>query len=284
MPEALRKTGIPALREAQWGSHICLFYGSKQDLLDANVSYVAAGLQAREFCIWAISDPIDEDEARAALAAGIPDFAGHATRGSVEFLPGYDWYLKGGVLDPKRVTFGWQEKLEGALTKGFEGMRVSGNAFWMEKNLWKDFREYETELDEAIIGRPMIVLCTYSLTAARAVDLLDVAHTHNFSIALRNGAWEFLETPELRQANREIRQLSNAMDVLSQLAGQDSLTKRERSVLAELLRGASSREVGRKLGISPRTVDFHRANILRKLEARNIADLVRIALGDHSEN
>jgi DNA-binding CsgD family transcriptional regulator len=44
------------------------------------------------------------------------------------------------------------------------------------------------------------------------------------------------------------------------------------------VRGASSKEAARRLGISPRTVEFHRANIMRKLGARNTADLLRCVL------
>ena len=57
-----------------------------------------------------------------------------------------------------------------------------------------------------------------------------------------------------------------------------ALTAREREVLAEIAGGASNKEVGRHLGISPRTVEVHRARIMEKLGARNVADLVRIAL------
>jgi FixJ family two-component response regulator len=58
----------------------------------------------------------------------------------------------------------------------------------------------------------------------------------------------------------------------------DTLTPREREVLAELVAGATNKEAGRRLGISPRTVEIHRAHIMEKLGARNAADLVRIAL------
>ena len=57
-----------------------------------------------------------------------------------------------------------------------------------------------------------------------------------------------------------------------------SLTPRERQVLAEIMAGASNKVAGRRLGISPRTVEVHRASIMEKLGARNAADLVRIAL------
>ena len=57
-----------------------------------------------------------------------------------------------------------------------------------------------------------------------------------------------------------------------------SLTPRERQVLGEIMAGASNKEAGRTLGISPRTIEVHRARIMEKLGAKNAADLVRIVL------
>ena len=62
------------------------------------------------------------------------------------------------------------------------------------------------------------------------------------------------------------------------LHGQDLLTPREHEVLAQIAAGASNKEAGRRLGISPRTVEVHRARIMEKIGARNAADLVRIVL------
>lgn len=276
---ALRKTGIRLLGEAPWGTHVCLFYETKEDLLDAAASYFQAGLEANEYCVWAISEQITEQDAEAALRAAVPDFDRYLVAGQIELLPGREWYLKGNKFDMKRITGGWNEKLAGALAKGYEGMRVSGNAFWIATKHWKEFCEYEQELDRSIVGRKMIILCTYPLHASRAVDILDVARAHQSTIARRNGRWEFLETPELRQARTEIDKLTGALDILSKpFPGHDLLTPRERVALAHIVRGASSKEAGRELGISPRTVEFHRANIMQKLSAKNTAELVRKVL------
>jgi MEDS: MEthanogen/methylotroph, DcmR Sensory domain len=143
--------------------------------------------------------------------------------------PGYQRYLRGDEFDPQRIIGGWRAKLDEALARGFEGMRVSGNAFRFETSLWTTFREYEAELDRSLAGRRMIVLCTYSLEASRAVDVLDVARTHNFSIAKRDGRWDFLETPELAEAKREIGRLNGAI-----VPGSSQLTHREQIVLAQI--------------------------------------------------
>jgi DNA-binding CsgD family transcriptional regulator len=164
---------------------------------------------------------------------------------------------------------------------GYDGMRVSGNAFWTATDHWKAFCEYEQELNRSLVGQKMIVQCTYWLRETSAVDIFDAARAHQCTMARRNGQWEVLEAPELRQAKREIHKHKDALDVLSKpFPGHKLLTSRERVTLAHILRGASSKEAARRLGVSPRTIEFHRANIMRKLRARNTVDLVRKVLGE----
>jgi DNA-binding CsgD family transcriptional regulator len=281
----LRNTGLAPVGDRPWGTHICLFYETPQDLYDVHAEYFGAGLASGEFCIWALSDPINRENAIEALRKSVPDFDKYLRDGQIEFIPGYQWYLRGEEFDPQRITGGWHAKLDEALARGFDGMRVSGNAFWFETGLWTTFREYEAELDRSLAGRKMIVLCTYSLKASRAVDVLDVARTHNFSIAKRDGRWDFLETPELAQAKREIGRLNGAIDILSNpFPGRRHLTHREQVVLAQVVKGASSKEAARNLSISHRTVEFHRKNIMRKLGARNVIDLLGIVLGNRLPN
>ena len=272
----LRRTGIRLLGEIPWGTHVCVFYETREDLLDTATAYFKVGLDSNELCVWAVSSPITEDDAWTALRVSVRDLPARRTAGQIEILQGYDWYLKGDQFDLRRITAGWSEKLNHALALGYEGLRVSGNAFWFERNQWKEFSEYEHELDRSLAGQKMIVMCTYSLRESRAVDILDVVRAHNFTLARRNGEWEFLESPELKQAKVEINKLNGAISVLSHaFNGSNLLTPRERVVLAQLVRGATSKEAARALNISPRTVEFHRANIMKKLGVRNLVELVR---------
>lgn len=106
--------------------------------------------------------------------------------------------------------------------------------------------------------------------------------------AIKNGAIDYLVKPF--NGSDMLCRISGALAAQSQkdgafdFPGCDRLTPREREVLAEIAAGASNKEAGRRLKISPRTVEVHRARIMDKLGARNAADLVRIALGRRSRN
>lgn len=53
-----------------------------------------------------------------------------------------------------------------------------------------------------------------------------------------------------------------------------NITKRELEVLEHLSRGFNSREIAEKLFISPNTVEYHRRQLLKKTQSKNIADLI----------
>ena len=111
-----------------WGSHVCVFYESKDDLLDTVVPYFKTGLDSNEFCLWAPSEPLTQDEASMALRQRIPAFDRHLAAADMEVVLGREWYLKGEQFDLKRITAAWDEKLRSAMARGYDGMRVSGNA------------------------------------------------------------------------------------------------------------------------------------------------------------
>jgi len=58
----------------------------------------------------------------------------------------------------------------------------------------------------------------------------------------------------------------------------ESLSERERQVMAAVVAGLPNKTIAHQLGISPRTVEVHRANIMSKMQARNLPELVRMSI------
>jgi DNA-binding NarL/FixJ family response regulator len=80
------------------------------------------------------------------------------------------------------------------------------------------------------------------------------------------------------QARRHADDARRPGPIFAQEAGQKPLTKREREVLSLISEGCSNKQGALRMNISPRTFESHRAEAMRKLGARNTADLVRKAL------
>ena len=130
----------------------------------------------------------------------------------MEFIPCEECYLSDGIFDLDRVTSEWSARLNGALSAGYEGIRVTGSTGWLQTREWPDFWRYEDTLNESIADQPMTVLCTYPLVGSGGCDILDVTHTHQSAITKRGGNWEVIETAALKHAKEEIRKLNEELE------------------------------------------------------------------------
>ncbi len=122
---------------------------------------------------------------------------------------------------------------------------------------------------EAHIGLPFIILTGHADVAIAVA-------------AFRAGAFDFLEKPFSESIFLEMvqRAIQHSRAELVSEAKQHEieehmamLTDREREVVAELINGDSTKEIGRKLKISHRTVERHRQNALKKIGVRSILEL-----------
>jgi len=105
---------------------------------------------------------------------------------------------------------------------------------------------------------------------------------------MKKGAMDFIQKPFQEEAlvNLVERMLDQAKDAFSEhqhSASRDALlaklTSREAQVLERIVAGRLNKQIADDLGISIKTVEAHRANIMEKLNANTVADLLKIALG-----
>jgi len=105
--------------------------------------------------------------------------------------------------------------------------------------------------------------------------------------AMKVGASDFLEKPfddevllasvraALKRQDGESKRNSDRADIEIKLA---TLSNRERDVLGGLVAGRANKQIAFDLGISPRTVEIYRANLMNKMHAGSLSELVRMAL------
>jgi transcriptional regulator with PAS, ATPase and Fis domain len=208
----LRRTGIGVVGDVPWGTHFFLFYEAKEDLLETLIPYFCAGLEDGEFCMWIVPEPLTQEEALAALRRTIPGFDRYRDEPNMELVQGHEWYLHDNQLDVAMVARKWDLKLDYALSHGYSGLRLAGSTAWLAKKDWKEFCDYEKEVNDHITDSAMTALCTYPLQGSAAAEILDVTRTHQFAIARRQGGWEVVETSELKQAKAEIKKLNDELE------------------------------------------------------------------------
>ena len=134
--------------------------------------------------------------------------------------------------------------------------------------------ELQAALRERQVDVPVVVLTAHGdVATARA--------------ALKNGAFDFLEKPiddamlvdVLRNALRADRERRAAVTARSSADARiERLTGREREILTLIAAGHQNRDIATQLGISPRTVEVHKARIMEKLECDSLAELIRMNL------
>ncbi|NVK44458.1 MAG: response regulator transcription factor [Oceanospirillaceae bacterium] len=104
--------------------------------------------------------------------------------------------------------------------------------------------------------------------------------------AIKNGALDFLEKPfdDANLIHRVHEGLAHAESLQQQQQAQlqlqqrhDSLSRREKEVMALVVAGRSNREIAEELGISPKTVEVHRSRVMSKMQADSLPELVKMA-------
>lgn len=201
---SVRKFGLDTVGGIPWGTHLCQFYETTDDLVEILIPYFAEGLRNNEFCMWITSPPLEASRARQELGKAVPELDEYFKKGQIEIIPYENWYLVDNRFDSDRVLEAWIEKEKSAVSHGFDGLRLSGNTFWIEKRLWRDFTEYEAAVNDKILSRRMIALCTYCLGKCSGNDVIDVVRNHVGTLVKKGKEWVMVEDAVQRKATEAL--------------------------------------------------------------------------------
>lgn len=213
---SLRRSGLDVVGDVPWGTHFCQFYATADDLLETLGPYFAAGLADNEFCMWITSNPLEVEQAKAGLRRLVPDLDRCLASGQIEILDYEQWYLGPNGFDAGRVLQAWLDKMDEALRRGFAGLRLTGNTFWLERESWEDFARYEAEVCGALSPKRILALCTYSLEKCGVPEILDVIAHHEFALIRRNGRWESVKSLAYHRAQQALNESEERFRLLVQ--------------------------------------------------------------------
>ena len=271
--DKIRKTGIDIIGDISWGTHICLFYQTTNDLIDILVPYFKAGLENNELCMWITSDPLNAVDAKRSLERVVKNLDEYLQKGQIEILDYRQWYIQSGEFNAGRVLRGWVEKERQAVQSGWDGLRLTGNTFWLEKGDWKEFIEYERMVDHVIDEYRMIAICTYFLDKCGASEVIDVVSNHQSALVKRGGRWEIIQSAERKRAEETLRYqatlLTNLKDAV--IASDEQYRITAWNPGAELIYGWKAEEVLGRFGLDITQTIF--PGVDKEAMLRSIAEL-----------
>ena len=186
--------------DVTWGTHVCQFYQTKEDLTDILVPFFQAGLENNEFCLWITAEFLDENEIRRTMTKNLPQFDHYLRIGQIEIISYTRWYLTNGVFDQNRALDAWIDKLDQALVKGYKGMRATADIAPLIERDWERLVDYETRLNDCIGKYRMIRVCTYPLEKCRSSEVVNVIRTHQFMLTKSADEWEYLDINSMRKS------------------------------------------------------------------------------------
>jgi len=218
MIEEKRKSGLDLIGDIPWGTHLCQFYKTKEDLIDILVPYFKAGLENNEFCMWVCWDPLRAAEAIIALSIKLRDLNNYTKKGQIEVVDYSKRYTVKGDSGFANMKQFWVEKEKLAFEKGFAGLRLAGNTYWLERNEWDDFVKYEEDVDEIIRGHKMLAICSYSLDKCGASEIVDVVSNHQFALIRQEGKWHLIESSEHKRSKEELNKRVKELEIFHEVA------------------------------------------------------------------
>ena len=96
--------------------------------------------------------------------------------------------------------------MNAALEQGYEGLRLTGNTFWLEQADWDDFTRYEEAVNNVIGQYRMLAICTYCLQKCSALEILDVITNHQFALIKRSGRWQIIKSAQQIKTAQALRE------------------------------------------------------------------------------
>jgi len=236
MKECISKTGLDVMADIAWGAHLCLFYHTKQDLLDVLIPYFRTGLANNECCILATSEHLDAEEARSELGKSITGLDGYIAKGQLEILDSRDWYTREGKFDQDDVLSRWLEKEASALGNGFSGLRAAGNMDCIDQKDWSKLIQYEVTVDFTLPRHRMICLCAYPFDHFQAFEPVELTANHAIVLFSHEGKWKTIQNSRsakvctLKENGLTYAKIGQILDVTRERARQIA-TGRKKSLL-----------------------------------------------------
>ena len=246
--------------------HICHLYYEDSECYEIGTDFLLHGVQSGNSCIYMSDRPAPSDLLSRLRGHGISKFKGGNKKVFEEIL------ISNPVKESKKAELfinKVRSKIEGILKTGVKPIRIlmvhSDNFYYFTnaERLW-----IRASLDKICLENPIILMNQFHIDRISSRDALSVLKTHP-TLVEKNTVYK---SPLYLTPETVIKDLEKEAETFK------ALSDKEKKVLELIINGLSNSGIANELTISVKTVETHRANIMKKLGIHNLVDLVKFSM------
>lgn len=248
--------------------HICHIYDNDSECYEIAANYFIHGIKCNKTCVY-ISDRAAPEELTKRLEGhGIPHKGTPKLRAFDEII--IDKHLKKEPLRADALISFIEKSLTRVLKNGHKPVRVlmmvQSDPFFVLTS--SERLLLEAYLNKICLEKPIILMSQVNIEKISSKDLLSIFKTHP-TIVKKTHVYKSPLYMEPGKIIKEVNHEFNKFDILS---------RKEKKILSLITNGLSNNAIAGELSISIKTVETHRANIMKKLEIHNLVDLVKFSM------
>lgn len=149
--------------------HFYRLYEKDDELIRIAALFLQEGLDKGEFCFWAIPDNLDSNTILSFLRGYIEMIDHYIKEDRMRMVKSSEWYVPRGYFDMDEVLKKWDGLYREAMSKGVSGVRVIGDASWVDSKSWRSLVEYESQVNSIIKNYKLTALCAFNIKHLKSV-------------------------------------------------------------------------------------------------------------------
>lgn len=179
---------IEYVKKMRLKEHVVLLYTEVRDKHDVLFTYLKTGLEKGEAAVYVASQETTEQIKQAMREFSI-DVEIYEDKGALKVFDYKDWYLIEGKFSCERTLDLWRKLVDESESKGFKGLRITGEtACFFRNNMLDELIEYEEALHK-VLDIPMTAICAYDSKILVEKEewfnvLIELLNTHSTAIML----------------------------------------------------------------------------------------------------
>ena len=246
--------------------HICHLYYEDSECYELASNFLLNGVQRSDKCVYLSDRPSPPDLVVRLKGHGISNTMGTTGKVFEEII------INNPVKESKKAhafVEKMENKIEALLKKDLRTLRIlmvhSDNFYFLTNSERLLKRAY---LNKICLQKPIILMSQFNVERLSSKDVLSIFKTHQ-TIVERNQVYK---SPLYLEPDVIIDRLEREGEKFKALSG------KEKKVLGLIINGLSNSGIAKELSIIIKTVETHRANIMKKLDIHNLVDLVKFSM------